>query len=442
MRTAQQLTCSGQRYQRTGLITRSIKRASVIKCVATPVSQPARQTLATDSQEPTDNCRFFVDRDGEMIRIMCCDYGFRAGAGRLYQDKYGEVPDNVLVMAGDNFQHELSALRRSVRYNEYAALEAPPNALARVAGSAGKVLVSGLSRVDSWLEARGLLGQLQPAEVPADVQGEDGQLNEECQEIRAQLRQLKLNDAEVWAREERRKKESGDVDAPWFIKAPFWLLCVMLDVCFANRPIQRFWVLETVARIPYFAYISILHLYESLGFWRAGAELRKVHFAEEWNELHHLQIMESLGGDQLWFDRFIAQHAALLYYWVLIVIYLFSPKLAYAFSELVELHAADTYEQFVESNQEALAALPPPLVAAAYYRNEDLYMFDELQTCSGDDAPLRRPPCSSLLDVFNNIRDDEVEHVKTMHACQDTKLIAEQLAGRRKKLAAEGLSSE
>lgn len=63
------------------------------------------------------------------------------------------------------------------------------------------------------------------------------------------------------------------------------------------RPIQRFWVLETVARIPYFAYISILHLYESLGFWRAGADLRRVHFAEEWNELHHLQIMESLGGE-------------------------------------------------------------------------------------------------------------------------------------------------
>jgi hypothetical protein len=54
-------------------------------------------------------------------------------------------------------------------------------------------------------------------------------------------------------------------------------------------------VLETVARIPYFSAISLLHLYESLGFWRAGAELRKVHFAEEWNELHHLQIMEALG---------------------------------------------------------------------------------------------------------------------------------------------------
>jgi hypothetical protein len=38
----------------------------------------------------------------------------------------------VLLQAGDNFQHELSSLRRSVRYNEFAALEAPPNALARV----------------------------------------------------------------------------------------------------------------------------------------------------------------------------------------------------------------------------------------------------------------------------------------------------------------------
>jgi hypothetical protein len=86
------------------------------------------------------------------------------------------------------------------------------------------------------------------------------------------------------------------------------------------------------------------------------------------------QIMESLGGDQKWFDRFIAEHAAVVYYWVLIIFYLASPRLAYMFSELVELHATDTYAEFVEQNAEALAQLPPPQVAAAYYRNEDLYM--------------------------------------------------------------------
>jgi ubiquinol oxidase len=64
--------------------------------------------------------------------------------------------------------------------------------------------------------------------------------------------------------------------------------------CFGWPP-QRFWFLETVARMPYFSYISMLHLYESLGWWRAGAELRKVHFAEEWNELHHLQVRNPAG---------------------------------------------------------------------------------------------------------------------------------------------------
>jgi ubiquinol oxidase len=35
-----------------------------------------------------------------------------------------------------------------------------------------------------------------------------------------------------------------------------------------------------------------------------------VHFAEEWNEYHHLLIMESMGGDRVWIDRFFAQHSA------------------------------------------------------------------------------------------------------------------------------------
>jgi hypothetical protein len=39
-----------------------------------------------------------------------------------------------------------------------------------------------------------------------------------------------------------------------------------------------------------------------------------------------LKIMESLGGDQLWIDRFMAQHAAILYYWVLVGLFAFSPK--------------------------------------------------------------------------------------------------------------------
>ncbi|KAJ0748777.1 putative ubiquinol oxidase (non-electrogenic) [Helianthus annuus] len=39
------------------------------------------------------------------------------------------------------------------------------------------------------------------------------------------------------------------------------------------------------------AFISVLHMYESFGWWRKS-EYLKVHFAESWNEMHHLLIME------------------------------------------------------------------------------------------------------------------------------------------------------
>lgn len=160
----------------------------------------------------------------------------------------------------------------------------------------------------------------------------------------------------------------------------------------------------------------------------AGAELRKIHFAEEWNEMHHLQIMESLGGDRVWFDRFVADHSAIAYYWLLILFYLISPKLAYNFMQRVEYHAMDTYAVFVKQNKELLATIPPPRVALDYYLNQDLYLFDEFQ--QGDRAKPRRPTCNNLYDVFVNIRDDESEHVKTMGACQDESIAAKLAQGR------------
>jgi ubiquinol oxidase len=197
--------------------------------------------------------------------------------------------------------------------------------------------------------------------------------------------------------------------------------------------------------MPYFSYISMLHLYESLGWWRAGAELRRVHFAEEWNELHHLQIMESLGGDAAWGDRFLAAHASLFYYWACVGAYLFSPATAYAFSELVEGHATDTYDQFAAENKAALQALAPPRVALEYYRSADPYLFDALATSPPSSSPAsasppalrprRRPACDNLYDVFINVRDDEIEHEGTMAACRDAS-IGDALAARKAAVAA------
>ncbi|MCC5644362.1 plastoquinol terminal oxidase [Nostoc sp. CHAB 5824] len=189
----------------------------------------------------------------------------------------------------------------------------------------------------------------------------------------------------------------------------------IVDFVYANRSYPRFYVLETIARVPYFSYLSVLHLYETLGFWRK-ADLLKAHFAQTWNELHHLLIMESLGGDRHWIDRFIAKHIAVAYYWVVVPLYMLLPKYAYYLMELIENHAYHTYDNYLKAHEAELKAQKAPQVAINYYRDGDLYMFEETQFTS--DHKFRRPSVDNLYDVFVNIRDDECEHVKTMGALQ------------------------
>lgn len=37
---------------------------------------------------------------------------------------------------------------------------------------------------------------------------------------------------------------------------------------YGERTFARFYALETIARVPYFGYLCVLHLYETLGQWR------------------------------------------------------------------------------------------------------------------------------------------------------------------------------
>ncbi len=167
------------------------------------------------------------------------------------------------------------------------------------------------------------------------------------------------------------------------------VLVFVMNTVYRDRPIPRFYVLETVARVPYFSYLSVLHLYETIGWWRK-ADWLKVHFAESWNELHHLLIMEELGGGNVWGDRFLARHVALLYYWIITLIYLVAPKSAYHFMELVEGHAYSTYNAHLKAHEAELKSTPAPQIAIDYYRDGDLYMFDEFQT--GQPPASRRWP--------------------------------------------------
>ncbi len=195
------------------------------------------------------------------------------------------------------------------------------------------------------------------------------------------------------------------------------LLEWILNSFYRTRIYPRFFVLETVARVPYFAYTSVLHLYETLGLWRK-ADWLKVHFAESWNELHHLLISEELGGNKYWIDRFIARSGAFVYYWIVVFVYMLAPRSAYHFMQLVEEHAYHTYDTFLKEYGDELKTQPAPQVAIDYYLNGDLYMFDEFQTTHPPEE--RRPKIENRYDVFLAIRDDEMEHVKTMIACQQS----------------------
>lgn len=249
-------------------------------------------------------------------------------------------------------------------------------------------------------------------------------------ELQQQLSTLTLNSTAIWERERSR----GPIIAPLIIKAPYYVLTFLLDVIFEGRnPFQRFFLLETVARMPYFSYITMLHLYETLGFWRRSADIKRIHFAEEWNEFHHLLIQESLGGDQPFYVRFMAQHSALAYYLVLCGLWMASPSLSYKFSEMLETHAVDTYGQFVDENESKLKELPPSLIAVEYYTvGLSDPMFGEYQTRHGASSAaigtfgdgtngVRKSGMSmtSLYDVFVAIRNDEGDHVNTMQSCLD-----------------------
>ena len=125
----------------------------------------------------------------------------------------------------------------------------------------------------------------------------------------------------------------------------------ILDFLYRGRDYQRFWVLEEIARAPYFAFLSVLHFRESMGL--RGPEhlyLMKEHFDQSINETEHLEYMESRGGNTYFIDRLVAKHLVLIYYWVNVVYYWMAPKSAYHMSYEVEVHAATTYAKHLALN--------------------------------------------------------------------------------------------
>jgi hypothetical protein len=128
------------------------------------------------------------------------------------------------------------------------------------------------------------------------------------------------------------------------IDTVYSIVCFLYPVRGTERDFARFYVLETVARVPYFAYLSVLHLRQTFGERYEGmSERMRTHYAEADNELHHLLIMEELGGNVNAIDRIVAQTVAFVYYWYVVLLYSMNEQAAYHLSELIEDHAYNTY---------------------------------------------------------------------------------------------------
>jgi len=73
---------------------------------------------------------------------------------------------------------------------------------------------------------------------------------------------FRLSNAAVTKAQETRENSGGGIEAHPVSRFLYDVGCLFLDELFDGRPIPRFWFLETIARIPYFSYVSMLHLYE------------------------------------------------------------------------------------------------------------------------------------------------------------------------------------
>lgn len=122
----------------------------------------------------------------------------------------------------------------------------------------------------------------------------------------------------------------------------------IIDFLYKNRPVQRFWLLETIARAPYFAFLSVLHLRESLGLrGESHLYLMKEHFEQTLNETTHLEEMESRGGSKYLVDRVFAYNLVIFYYWVMVIYYWLNPVSAYHLNAGIEYHATETYLSYL-----------------------------------------------------------------------------------------------
>jgi len=222
-----------------------------------------------------DKAQRHTDRgDRQKDYLSSCNYGFNSGSSGMYTNRDGPTtPSNVADLALKNFKKEWEALKSST---ELALAEQ-------------EMSDSGYME-EQAIDDTGLLGSIQDDEL--------------CLDLQMVIQKLTLDADAIWQRELSRLKEQNK-KSNIIIRIPYVALCWLLDRVFGkNEPIQRFWFLETVARMPYFSYISMLHLYETLGY--ANTMSIVIHVLIHNANCSPLAMLGG-GGEQLQSKEFILQ---------------------------------------------------------------------------------------------------------------------------------------
>jgi ubiquinol oxidase len=144
---------------------------------------------------------------------------------------------------------------------------------------------------------------------------------------------------------------------PWW---PSRLLFIAMDVVYGKpRTLEKFRVLELVARVPYqawenVAYVALTHTARRPGFARRVFDTVRTSRWEQDNEQWHLLILEELtdGGSKLgWLKRVaIPQVLAFTYYWISWFLYMAKPAWSYRLNADFEDHAEHEYASLVDEN--------------------------------------------------------------------------------------------
>ncbi len=141
------------------------------------------------------------------------------------------------------------------------------------------------------------------------------------------------------------------------------VLFTALDALYGRAgSLEKFRVLEVVARVPYqaweqVAFVAVTHTHSDPAFARRIHDRALEARAQQDNELFHLLIMEELLDSQgfrrsLIRGQILPQVMAFLYYQLSWVLYVLRPRWSLALNADFEDHATHTYLDFVADNPE------------------------------------------------------------------------------------------